>query len=134
MCHHRDAYNPGVRLIPENMHRDIEKARQTVAKLAELNREYANVVVILAHELQRKKEMPFFPQDLAGWVANEVERGKRSWSGVICFDSYCFVDDDFCVLRAALRPLWDALNQGPRSSVLSTNFPGSIATAEASGM
>lgn len=76
MCHHRDAYNPGVRLIPENMHRDIEKARQTVTKLAELNREYANVVIILAHELQRKEEMPFFPQDLAGWVADEVEKRK----------------------------------------------------------
>lgn len=80
-CHHRQAYNPGARLISENMYDDIETARATVKRLAELNKSHENAIVVLSHEIERVGEMPFFPKDVKEWVDTEIQ--KRKMSGVV---------------------------------------------------
>ena len=77
-CHHREAYNPGARLISENMYADIAAARATVKRLAEMNEGHENVIVVLSHEMERVGEMPFFPEDLKEWVVAEIQKRKAS--------------------------------------------------------
>lgn len=74
VCHNRLCYSPGHRLVSEYNYADIEVARKSVQKLADLNRESENVVVILAHEAHRLEEgMPLFPSDVQEWVLKEIE-------------------------------------------------------------
>ena len=76
-CHNRLCYDPGERLISERVHQDIVAARKTVGWLTRLNREYPNVVVVLAHERERIHEMPFFPDsDLTQWVSREIAKRR----------------------------------------------------------
>ena len=75
-CHHREAYNPGARLISENMYADIAAARATVKRLADMNKSHENVIVVLSHEIERMGEMPFFPKDSREWVVAEIQKRK----------------------------------------------------------
>lgn len=77
-CHHRQAYNPGARLISENMYDDIETARATVKRLAELNKSHEDAIVVLSHEIERVGEMPFFPKDVKEWVVAEIQKRQAS--------------------------------------------------------
>lgn len=78
LCHVREAYDPGTRLISPRMYEDIETARDTVRRLATLNREMESVVVILAHEADRLQEgISLFPEDIREWAMGIVERRKR---------------------------------------------------------
>jgi glyoxylase-like metal-dependent hydrolase (beta-lactamase superfamily II) len=78
LCHLREAYDPGTRLINRKMYEDIETARDTVRRLAALNREVASMVVILAHEVDRLQEgMPLFPKDIREWAIEMVEKRKK---------------------------------------------------------
>lgn len=80
-CHDRQCYEPGERLVCEIHHRDVETARDTVRRLVKLNAEYPNVIIVLAHESQRKHEMPFLPgSDLRQWVEGEIEERRRDLS------------------------------------------------------
>lgn len=75
LCHHREAYDPGRRLISGKMYENIEAARDTVRRLTTLNNTIPNVIVILAHEVDRLKEgMPLFPEDIREWTVRMVER------------------------------------------------------------
>lgn len=76
-CHNRLCYSPGERLISEFNHDDIETARETVRRLVTLNEEYDNAVIIIAHERERKEEIPFFPEaDLKDWAIAEIDKRK----------------------------------------------------------
>ena len=75
-CHGRACYCPGVRQASEVSHVKVTEARQTVGKLARLEREHANAVVVLAHEKEREEEMPMFPNEINEWVVEEVEKKK----------------------------------------------------------
>lgn len=82
LCHARDAYDPGTRLISRKMYEDIKTARDTVRRLVILNREMANVVVILAHEADRLQEgMTLFPKDIREWAVEIVEKRKQYGKG-----------------------------------------------------
>ena len=74
VCHNRACYNPGERLVSEVNHMDIAVARETVSRVVRVAKEIPNVVVILAHESEREKEIPFFPVAIDSWVVNEVRR------------------------------------------------------------
>ena len=73
-CHGRECYCPGVRVTSDKVHENWDAAKDTVGRLARLDKEYPNAVVILTHEKQREEEMPFFPEELNGWAAKEVEK------------------------------------------------------------
>lgn len=74
LCHNRECYIPGKRLASRNNYRDINTARETIQKLATLDREYEDVVVILAHEPERLEEgLPLFPDDMREWAVKLVE-------------------------------------------------------------
>lgn len=77
-CHHRQAYNPGTRLISDNMYVDVAAARATVKRLTELNKNHENAIVVLSHEIERVVEMPFFPDDLKDWVVAGIQKRKAS--------------------------------------------------------
>ncbi|KAI0694342.1 beta-lactamase-like protein, partial [Cytidiella melzeri] len=75
LCHHREAYDPGTRLISEKMYEDVDTARDTVERLATLNKKMANVIVVLAHEAHRLEEgMPLFPEDMRDWALEMVRK------------------------------------------------------------
>lgn len=77
-CHNRLCYAPGERLVSEKVHHDIETARETVRRLTKLDKEYPNAVVIIAHDSQRKEEMPFFPEsNLNHWAVGEIEKRRK---------------------------------------------------------
>ncbi|KAI0344766.1 Metallo-hydrolase/oxidoreductase [Trametopsis cervina] len=77
LCHHREAYDPGVRLIGDRMYEDIVTARETVTRLVKLNKEWPNVIVILAHEPDRLTEgLPLFPEEITDWVLKAVEKRR----------------------------------------------------------
>jgi len=77
LCHNRLCYSPGHRALSQLNYRDVDTARATAQKLAKLNRESENVIVILAHEKQRLEEgMPLFPKDVREWAIKEVEKRK----------------------------------------------------------
>lgn len=75
-CHGRACYCPGVRVSSETVHAKVEEARETVGRLARLDREYANAVVVLTHERERAEEMPLFPAEMNAWAMEEI--GKRA--------------------------------------------------------
>ncbi|KAI0344769.1 Metallo-hydrolase/oxidoreductase [Trametopsis cervina] len=78
LCHNRLCYAPGHRILSKLNYADVETARKSAQRLAALNREVDNVVVILAHETQRTEEgMPFFPNDVREWVVEEIEKRKN---------------------------------------------------------
>ena len=82
LCHHREAYEPGIKLTSESMYEDLETARATVRRLVKLNGENANVIVVLAHEPQRVEEgMRLFPEDVKDWAVEMVK--KRRTQGVV---------------------------------------------------
>lgn len=73
-CHHRQYYTPGVRLVSQEHHHDIDVARDTMERLKRMNKE-RNVVLVLAHESQRLEEgMPLFPRSLNEWAKEEMAR------------------------------------------------------------
>lgn len=75
LCHDRQCYCPGHRVVSEENHRDVELARETVQNLVRLNAELDNVIVLLAHEAERLDEgLPLFPQDIREWVEKQVEK------------------------------------------------------------
>ena len=74
VCHNRTCYNPGERIVSEKNHEDVELARRTVARLTKVGEGIHNVVIVLAHEAEREKEMPMFPESLNEWAGKEVER------------------------------------------------------------
>lgn len=77
-CHNRLCYSPGTRLICQASYDDIDAARVTVQLLTKLNAEHKNVVVILAHERERAKEMPLFPgPNLREWALGEIEKRRK---------------------------------------------------------
>lgn len=65
-CHNRQCYTTP-RLISPYNYEDLETARATVENLKILSRE-PNVIVILAHEVERLNEMPLFPNCLNEWA------------------------------------------------------------------
>ena len=81
-CHNRICYSPGERLISELNHMDIETARHTVKRLVKLNDEYPNVIIMIAHDAELAKQMPFFPSsDLKDWALAEIERRRKVSQG-----------------------------------------------------
>lgn len=75
-CHNRLAYDPAERELSEMNYADVVTARATVQRLARLNRQADNVVVILSHERERLQEMPFFPVDLKTWAVVEIAKRR----------------------------------------------------------
>ena len=73
-CHVQESYRPGTRVMSTVMHAFPEVARETVGRLRTVDQEYGNGIVILAHELEKVDEMPFFPQRLNEWA---IAEGKR---------------------------------------------------------
>ncbi|KAI0344771.1 Metallo-hydrolase/oxidoreductase [Trametopsis cervina] len=74
-CHNRQCYVPGTRITSNRIHYDGERAKETINRLAKLNEEADNVVVILAHEAERLEEgMPLFPHDIKDWVTHRIEK------------------------------------------------------------
>jgi len=78
-CHNRLCYSPGERLISRENHDNIDLARETVKHLQVMH-QLDNVVVLLAHEVERLNEMPLFPQKLNKWAGEEIQR-KRAKRG-----------------------------------------------------
>jgi glyoxylase-like metal-dependent hydrolase (beta-lactamase superfamily II) len=79
LCHIREAYDPGARLISSKIYEDIEVARDTVRRLVDLNKKIANAVIILAHEAPRLQEgMGLFPEDVREWAMDIVRKRKQS--------------------------------------------------------
>lgn len=78
VCHNREGYAPGVRVMCAHPHDRPEVARDTVERLEQLEREYAAAVVVLAHEREREEEMPMFPLELNGWAMEEVKRREET--------------------------------------------------------
>lgn len=76
-CHHHEAYKPGTRLLSELQYAEIETARATVKRLAELDTSADNVLVIIAHDAERWKEVPLFPENLGGWTTEEFAKRRR---------------------------------------------------------
>ncbi|KAF7798135.1 hypothetical protein EIP86_009350 [Pleurotus ostreatoroseus] len=76
-CHARACYDPGTRLVSEENHDDVARARETVGRLVRLNEEYGGVVVVLAHEREREAEMPMFPRELNGWAVEAAETKRK---------------------------------------------------------
>jgi hypothetical protein len=74
-CHSRLCYNPGERLISRANHHDIDVARETVKRL-QIMYHADNVVVLLAHEVERLDEMPLFPNKLNKWAIEETGRSN----------------------------------------------------------
>lgn len=71
-CHNRLCYDPGQRLISKWNHEEIDTARKTVDWLKKMHIE-SNTVVVLAHESERAKEMPLFPDSLNDWAMSHVK-------------------------------------------------------------
>lgn len=79
LCHHRQCYFPGTRVVNRTNHRDLPTAKETIQKLVSLNKEFNNVIVILAHEPERLEEgMPLFPNDIREWVGGQVAQRQGS--------------------------------------------------------
>ncbi|KDQ55047.1 hypothetical protein JAAARDRAFT_159624, partial [Jaapia argillacea MUCL 33604] len=76
-CHNRECYKTGHRLISELNYLDLEVARESVRKLAQVNSDAKEVLVMLAHEKEFEHEMPFFPNELGGWVVEEVAKKSK---------------------------------------------------------
>lgn len=77
ICHDRQCYAPGTRLVSNVNHRDLATSRQTIQRLATLDREFENVVVILAHEPERLVEgLPLFPSEVREWAVKQIERRR----------------------------------------------------------
>lgn len=74
-CHNRQCYVHG-RTIARTMYVDWPLAQETAARLGRVHKELKNVVVILAHEHEREKEMPLFPLALNEWAVGEIEKRK----------------------------------------------------------
>lgn len=78
ICHHREGYAPGTRLISERMHEDIATTRDSVRRLVKLHEETPGVVVIIAHDAGKVEEgMPLFPNDVRDWVLQQAEKQRN---------------------------------------------------------
>lgn len=75
-CHHHEAYKPGTRILSELQYAEIEMARTTVKRLAKLDTGADNVLVIIAHDAERWKKLPLFPDDLGDWAREEFAQRK----------------------------------------------------------
>ncbi|OAX36302.1 hypothetical protein K503DRAFT_313850 [Rhizopogon vinicolor AM-OR11-026] len=82
-CHSRQCYVPSsagmVREISSLNYQQWDVAKATVTKLMEMSQQ-ANVVVVLAHEVERLQEnceedrMPLFPESLNAWASQQLEK------------------------------------------------------------
>jgi glyoxylase-like metal-dependent hydrolase (beta-lactamase superfamily II) len=81
LCHHRQCYSPGDRLISEFNYMDIATARDSARRLAAFNKDCDNAIVVLAHESQRLEDgMPLFPHDVREWILEQIEMRRTSKS------------------------------------------------------
>lgn len=81
LCHGRQCYCPGARIMSAKMHEEGETARETLGKLVEVDKKYPDVLVIIAHEKERVEEgMPLFPHELNGWAMAMVEKRRAAAS------------------------------------------------------
>ncbi|KAI0093150.1 beta-lactamase-like protein [Irpex rosettiformis] len=77
VCHNRECYNPGQRVVSELNNEDLQVARETARKLVKFNKESDNTVVILAHEAHWLEDgMPLFPYDVREWILQEIEKRR----------------------------------------------------------
>ena len=77
-CHSPFCYaGHSPRTICKEMYADWEVARATVAKLARVDGEMPNVLVMLAHDWKREREIPLFPEELKAWAVQTArQRGS----------------------------------------------------------
>ena len=76
-CHSRECYAGAQRMISKEMHGNFDVAQESVKRLGGVDKELDEVLVILAHEWEREREIPLFPLALNGWALEQAETRKE---------------------------------------------------------